>query len=69
MAKGWSLWHWPAGEGIVGETLLIAPGYSSRDVFSRWKDIKEGFGGEAEPFLGLDRLLEISTEAAPGING
>jgi hypothetical protein len=58
--KGWTVWHWPAGDTSAGETALISGGYDAAGIRARWKDIREGCGGENEPFLGLDRLREIS---------
>ena len=58
--KGWTVWHWPAGDSSPGETALISGSYDADGIRARWKDIREGCGGETEPFLGLDRLREIS---------
>lgn len=60
-AKGWTVWHWPAGSPSgCGETALISGSYDAEGIRARWKDIREGCGGENEPFLGLERLREIS---------
>jgi hypothetical protein len=58
--KGWSVWHWPAGDSGPGETAVISGSYDAEGIRARWKDIREGCGGENEPFLGLERLREIS---------
>lgn len=57
--KGWTVWHWPAGGTDPGETALISGTYDAAGIRARWKDIREGCGGESEPFLGLGRLREI----------
>ena len=58
--KGWTIWHWPASDTAPGETALISGSYDADGIHARWKDIREGCGGETEPLLGLDRLREIS---------
>jgi len=59
-AKGWTVWHWPADSSGPGETAVISGSYGADGIRARWKDIREGCGGENEPFLGLNRLREIS---------
>ncbi len=58
--KGWTVWHWPATASSTGETALISGSYDAAGIRARWKDIREGEGGENEPFLGMDRLREIA---------
>lgn len=60
-AKGWAVWHWPDGSPSGrGETAIISGSYDADGIRARWRDIREGCGGENEPFLGMDRLREIS---------
>ena len=62
--KGWTVWHWPAGDSSPGETALISGSYDADGIRARWKNIREGCGGETEPFLGLDRLRQIAAETS-----
>ena len=69
-AKGWTVWHWPDGSPSGrGETAIISGSYDADGIRARWRDIREGCGGENEPFLGLDRLREISetNETSPSV--
>lgn len=60
LAKGWTLWHWPEGSPSgPGETTIISGGYDAHGIRCRWKDIQPGYGGENEPFLGVDALRKI----------